>query len=535
MIRPLPAGAATRHSPLPDPPPPSPVPLTDDAVAEFKALVARGRHYDALARAARRRGDQGSVAGLETAFEELDRRPGTDLAPSDRRTLLRLLGDAHRLLLRLEPAIRRFAEANDTSELERLLRLAIDLGRYRAVKLLLELLPAPAELREDGYRRFLLERALPSVPIGGDAQGGFWIDEAMVHEIAAELGEPPAPLLARTCRWMLERGSRHFAKLLVFARLSGDAQLLKSMDACLTERAQRPRARLRQLLAGEVQGGGGELLDTLQEGDADNYNPKSAWLFAAVLDRRRVVLKEHLRLPLDYVRIDPASEEKALLESLEHPAIVRCQGALHVPPHEFLVLDWLTGRCLAPHATAQQLLPRAEALRAAGRVADAVAYLHSRSIVYLDVKAKNVVFRGGGGRGSNGGVTLVDFGMARRLPAGSKTVRSLLSTPAYVPPEMARSFAAGPAADVFQLGLLTYELLVGRHPFATVDFAEGDALRESELVKFALSNLWNEPNLDTLPAAEGPGLRELVRRMLDKQPERRPTAAEVASSLRELA
>jgi serine/threonine protein kinase len=123
--------------------------------------------------------------------------------------------------------------------------------------------------------------------------------------------------------------------------------------------------------------------------------------------------------------------------------------------------------------------------------------------------------------------------MAQRLRQGETMVTSLPSTAAYCPPEMARGFAVGTPGDVFQLGIVLYQLLVGRHPFATEAFLEGDDERESELIRYSLANLWCEPSLDA-PPLDAPGLRGLLRSMLDRRPQSRPTAAEVAERLGEM-
>ena len=64
------------------------------------------------------------------------------------------------------------------------------------------------------------------------------VDEETVRQIAAEMGEPVELLLARTTRWMIEGGSRHLAKLFVFARMSKQPELIDEVEARMSERLE---------------------------------------------------------------------------------------------------------------------------------------------------------------------------------------------------------------------------------------------------------------------------------------------------------
>lgn len=389
--------------------------------------------------------------------------------PEDRRR-----GDALVIRLRLDEACACF----EGEDLARVGRIAVAFGRYRTVRRL-------GALAGEPYRRWLCERALPQVPIGGDATAGFCVDEAMIAEIAGELGEPVPALLAATVRLMLARGSRHIAKLYVLARLSGDETLVRQLQPAFDARAAFPRRDLPHAV--------GPGLAVVQVGDDDDYNPKSAHLFAGA----DVIVKEHLRLHLDPSRIDGTSEERELLEAIDHPRVVRLLRVDTVAHHELLVLARAPGRALDG---AQ--LPREQALRIGAQLAELLAWLHARRILYLDVKPANVLWDGRD-------VTLCDLGMAR---GGQARVTSVLSTLEYVPPEMARGFEATERADVFQLGILLHQLLTGRHPFS-----------DGEGVEVAVANLRDEPRLEALPELLGP--------MLRRCPEERPSAAQVAERL----
>jgi hypothetical protein len=379
-------------------------------------------------------------------------------------------GDREMLRLRFDDAIAWYG-AEDRA---RVARLALRFGRYRTLKLL-------DHPRDEA---FLLERALPMVSIGGDASRGFAVDERTLAEIAAELDRPLQPLIAETVRRMLASGSRQVAKLYVLAHLSGEAELIARTEPAFAARALHPRRQL----AGEVTSRFS--VELLQAGDDDDYNPKSAWLFAG----GERVIKENLALHLDPERLDGYSQERELLSSIDHPRVARLVEVASHHHHQLLVLRRAAGQTLDGRA-------HGDARAIGAQLAELLAWLHARGILYLDVKPKNLIWDGRD-------LTLCDFGMAQRGTRAS----SMLSTLEYVPPEMAREFTASAASDVFQLGIVLHQLLTGKHPFS-----------DGEGIDVALANLWDEPRLEAEP--------DLLGRMLSKDPALRPTAAEVAEAL----
>ncbi len=139
-------------------------------------------------------------------------------------------------------------------------------------------------------------------------------------------------------------------------------------------------------------------------------------------------------------------------------------------------------------------------------------------MVHRDVKPGNLL------RAREGEVKLADFGIAKATEQSSITqVGSVLGTAAYLAPEQARGEEAGPSADLYALGVVTYQLISGRLPYEA-----------SSLTELALKQQQEEPpTLDTLVAAVGPELADAVAVALALDPrDRYSTAREMRRGLR---
>jgi serine/threonine protein kinase len=160
--------------------------------------------------------------------------------------------------------------------------------------------------------------------------------------------------------------------------------------------------------------------------------------------------------------------EAEAVAHLQHPGIVQIHEIGNHAGHSYLALEYVPGGTLVRKCSGQPLRPT-EAARLVAALARAVHYAHQRGILHRDLKPGNVLLT------EDGQPKITDFGLAKRLsaepgatPSGPQTQSgAILGTPAYMAPEQAggKRGSVGPAADIYALGAILYELLTGRPPF----------------------------------------------------------------------
>lgn len=212
--------------------------------------------------------------------------------------------------------------------------------------------------------------------------------------------------------------------------------------------------------------------------------------------------------------------EAELVAALGHPNVVQIHDVSEFQGKPFFTMEYLEGGSLS-EKLAGAPLPVREAAAVLAPLAEAVHAAHSGGIVHRDLKPSNVLLS------ADGTPKISDFGLARRLggEAGLTHTGACLGTPSYMAPEQARglSDAAGPAADIYALGAILYEMLTGRPPFRAESAAETvDQLLNQEPVSPSQLN-------GSVPRA----METVCLMCLRKEPERRyASAAELAADLR---
>jgi serine/threonine protein kinase len=205
--------------------------------------------------------------------------------------------------------------------------------------------------------------------------------------------------------------------------------------------------------------------------------------------------------------------EAIITDRMRHPSVPRVYDYGHAPQPDgtsiaYVVMELLDGMVLAGHL-AEGPLPWLEAVQVGATVADVLAVAHKRGVVHRDLTAANIMITEAGAR-------IIDFGVAI-------TVKTPDHGPFYLPPAPLSNDFAGlgkPYDDVYALGVLLYQMVTGRPPFAN---------QPPPTVTAAMRLMTPTPVLTV--AGVPRGLADICRRCLAKRPADRPDAATLALDL----
>lgn len=168
-------------------------------------------------------------------------------------------------------------------------------------------------------------------------------------------------------------------------------------------------------------------------------------------------------------------KERRILAGLDHPNIARIlDGGTTDEGLPYFVMEYVDGLPILEYCDSRKL-PTSERLKLFGSVCSAVAFAHQNLVVHRDLKPSNILVD------SAGVARLLDFGIAKLLAADENATRTITSlrpmTPWYSSPEQIRGETINTSSDVYSLGVLLYELLVGRTPYRIVGRAPSDVDR----------------------------------------------------------
>jgi Tol biopolymer transport system component len=212
--------------------------------------------------------------------------------------------------------------------------------------------------------------------------------------------------------------------------------------------------------------------------------------------------------------LDLFKREVKLARAVTHPNVCRIHEFLHMEGRDFLSMEYIAGRSLEGRIRADGPLSPDETLAIARQLCAGLAAAHRRGVIHQDLKPANVLVEEGTGR-----AVITDFGIARLAeaePRGSERAARVAGTPEYMAPEQAQGFPPGPAADLYSLGIILFEMLAGQPPFTAP--SAGEVLMQ-QVTRPA-------PDLAALRPDVPPALRDAVRACLEKDPRRRPRNAE---------
>jgi len=244
---------------------------------------------------------------------------------------------------------------------------------------------------------------------------------------------------------------------------------------------------------------------------------------------KRVAIKViKAQLSEDIGAIERFAQEARTLAHIQHPAIVAVEHVGELADgRAYFVMEYLRGESLFERLQ-RGPVPLAEALRVLDQMARGLEAAHARGVVHRDLKPENIYLVHLPEEAPT--VKLLDFGLAklategaaRTTPTGATQSGMAIGTPSYMAPEQMRGSSVDHRADIYALGCVAYELLLGQAPFP----------RARTVPELYAAHLHESPPLPRTIWQGIPAQLDLMLfAMLAKDPNRRPTLAQVRSIL----
>jgi len=220
---------------------------------------------------------------------------------------------------------------------------------------------------------------------------------------------------------------------------------------------------------------------------------------------------------------DPAGRERFLREgrttaAFSHRHAVTVFDAGEDAGDLYIVMEFVDGPSLADHLARNGPLPVDEMVRISRQVLSALAAAHSAGIVHRDVKPANILI------GADGDTKLADFGIAKRfddLGAAVTSTGMVIGTPRYLAPEQALGHVATPATDVYAMGVVMFEMLIGQLPFETDPVEANSSSQQSTALRLR----------SLRPGIPAPLAAVVASALATLPSERPPTAAALLAAL----
>jgi len=228
-----------------------------------------------------------------------------------------------------------------------------------------------------------------------------------------------------------------------------------------------------------------------------------------LVNHREVVIK----IPDQSMLGDPAQFERFqreldVMKTLDHPTVLKGLGSGKYNRIPYLVTEFVDGQSMREMITKSAPIPPEQAIALTRKIADGMAYCHENNVVHRDLKPENILIT------ADGQPVIMDFGLALTKGAHRVTYSNLsatMGTPDYMAPEQIEGQRGDQRTDVYALGTILYEMLVGKTPFT------GD----SSMAVMAQHLHGTAQRLDRLSPNVSPELAAIAAKCLARNPEDR--------------
>ncbi|KAG9391041.1 Protein kinase domain [Carpediemonas membranifera] len=193
--------------------------------------------------------------------------------------------------------------------------------------------------------------------------------------------------------------------------------------------------------------------------------------------------------------------ERFVMSHLQHPNLVKLRFAFQTSTRLYLVMDFARGGELFYHLKQSGRFSEDRVRFYTAQIALALEYLHTHSVVYRDLKPENILLD------EHGNIQLTDFGLSKPYVSDKEGARTFCGTPEYIAPETLVNQSYGASVDWWSLGTLAFEMITGLPPFYNSN------------VKVMYWQILNSKVV--FPDFVSPDARDLLKRLLRKNPERR--------------
>jgi serine/threonine protein kinase len=193
---------------------------------------------------------------------------------------------------------------------------------------------------------------------------------------------------------------------------------------------------------------------------------------------------------------------------LRHPNIAQVYDYGDHEGTAFLVMEFVDGEPLSSILERERTISETRVVRILDQTAAGLIAAHEAGVMHRDIKPGNLLVYG------DDNVKITDFGVSRGTDQTTLTATGMvMGTAQYLAPELALGKPATPASDIYALGIIAFEAVMGKRPFTAPNAVDIAIAQVNEAVP-------------PLPGTVSPGMRELIGLLLEKNPRKRPRTAE---------